>query len=63
MNFELPQVGVYNYVPRARVRWGQAGLEAVREEVGDTARFFILTTPSLVNKTPIIDELQSGLST
>jgi alcohol dehydrogenase class IV len=63
MNFELPQVGVYNYVPRARVRWGQAGLEAVREEVGDTARFFILTTPSLVNKTPIIDKLQSGLST
>lgn len=61
MNFELPQAGAYDYVPRARIRWGQAALDAVREEIGDTAKFFILTTASLVNKTPIIDELQRGL--
>ena len=42
---------------------GQVALDAVREEIGDTAKFFILTTTSLVNKTPIIDEMQAGLST
>ena len=62
MNFELPQAGVYEYVPRERIRWGQAALDAVREEIGDTARLFILTTASLVNKTQIIDEMQRGLS-
>ena len=63
INFELPQAGVYEYVPRKRIRWGQSALDAVREEIGDAAKFFILTTASLVNKTPIIDEMQAGLST
>ena len=63
INFELPQAGVYEYVPRKRIRWGQAALDAVREEIDDTARLFILTTASLVNKTNIINEMQTGLST
>ena len=63
INFELPQAGVYEYVPRKRIRWGQAALDAVREEIDDTARLFILTTASLVNKTNIINEIQTGLST
>lgn len=61
MNFQLPPQGVYDYIPRARIIWGQPGTEAVREEIGDTARIFILTTPSLVNKTPVIENLQAGL--
>ncbi len=61
MNFELPQAGAYDYVPRARIRWGETSLDAVREEIGDTAKFFMLTTASLVNKTPVIDDLQRGL--
>ena len=63
INLELPQVGVYEYVPRKRIRWGQAALDVVREEIDDTARLFILTTASLVNKTNIIDGIQHGLST
>jgi len=62
INFDLPQAGVYEYVPRERIRWGQAALDAVREEIGDTARLFILTTASLVKNTQIIDEMQRGLS-
>lgn len=61
MNFELPQAGAYDYVPRARIRWGEPSLDAVREEIGDTVSVFILTTASLVNKTPVIDDLQRGL--
>ena len=62
MNFELPHAGVYEYVPRERIRWGQAALDSVLEEIDDTARLFILTTASLVNKTQIIDQMQRGLS-
>ena len=61
MNFELPPSGVYDYVPRARIRWGQAAGAAMREEITDTDRVFILTTASLVTKTPVISDLQVGL--
>ena len=61
MDFELPQSGIYDYVPRARIIWGQPALDALREDIGDMARVFILTTASLVNKTPVIEELQAGL--
>ena len=62
INLELPQVGVYEYVPRKRIRWEQAALDVVREEIDEIARLFILMTASLVNKTNIIDEIQDGLS-
>ena len=61
MNFELPPSGVYDYVPRARIRWGQAAGAAMREEISDTDRVFILTTASLVTKTSVISDLQAGL--
>ena len=61
MHFELPNQGVYDYLPRVRIIWGQPALEALRDEIGDSARVFILTTASLVTKTPVTEDLQAGL--
>jgi len=61
LNFELPQEGVYDYVPRKRIRWGQNSLKAVCEEIDGSARLFIVTTKSLANKTTVINNLQASL--
>lgn len=61
MDFEIPPVGVYDYVPRNRIRWGKGVSASLDEEVNSGERVFILSAASLVEKTSVVKGLQDAL--